>query len=53
MKATWRQLLLLVVLAAVFGAGFGYLGGNFKTAPVPGLAQAESSQPLYRIAGSL
>ena len=35
-----KQLLLVAVVAAVFGTGFGYLGANFQTSWVTGVAQA-------------
>ena len=41
MKIGLRQLLLVVLVAAVFGGGAGYLGGNFETGRVTGQAEVE------------
>ena len=36
MNINWRQLLLVAIAASVFGAGFGYLGGNFEKSWITG-----------------
>ena len=35
----WRPLIVVAVIAAVFGAAFGYLGANFEMGWITGLAQ--------------
>ena len=49
----WRQFLLVAMVAAVFGAGFGYLGANFETARTTGISQAKDGQPAAKSYGSL
>ena len=48
-----KQLVLVAVVAAVFGASFGYLGTNFQTSWVTGVAQAQDTEVSQKQDGSL
>ena len=41
-----RNLVLVAVIAIVFGGGAGYLGGSFERSRVTGEAAAQDSQPI-------